>query len=124
MSSSQAAAFHRNIGVLARQSPENRSNSTRCYPLCSFHASQRRNSSVSTAMTMSLAHNLLQKQQKQREQGLCGNPVCILATWKWTAVSTGDWSQVMRFSKVAAHQGHGDGIASGQVLQLTDEMAL
>jgi hypothetical protein len=43
---------------------------------------------------------------------------------KWTAVSTGAGQQVKRFSKVAAHQGHGDGIASGEVLQLTDEISL
>jgi hypothetical protein len=49
--------------VLARQSPENRSNST--VIRCSFHAPQRRNSSISTAMTMSLADYLLQKQQKR-----------------------------------------------------------
>jgi hypothetical protein len=41
---------------------------------CSFHAPHCRNSSVSAAMTMSLADNLLQKQQKQREQGCSGNP--------------------------------------------------
>jgi hypothetical protein len=35
----------------------------------------------------------------------------------------GTGQQVMSFSKVAAHQGHGDGIASGQVLQLTDEIS-
>jgi hypothetical protein len=36
---------------------------------CSFHAPDRRNSRISAAMTMSLADNLLQKQQKQRQQG-------------------------------------------------------
>jgi hypothetical protein len=37
---------------------------------CSFHAPRRWNSRISAAMTMSLADNLLQKQQKQREQDL------------------------------------------------------
>jgi hypothetical protein len=30
----------------------------------------------------------------------------------------------MRFYKVAAHQGHGDGIASEQVLQLMEEILM
>jgi hypothetical protein len=66
----------RNIGVYANL-PANCSVDTRCYSLF-FYASHRSNSRISAAMTMSLADNLLQKQQKQRERrfakGRCGNP--------------------------------------------------
>jgi hypothetical protein len=57
--------------------PANCSVDTRCYSLF-FYAPHRWNSRISAAMTMSLADNLLQKQQKQRERrfanGRCGNP--------------------------------------------------
>jgi hypothetical protein len=88
----------RNIGVLANL-PANCSADTRYYPLL-FHAPHRRNSRISAPMTMSRADNLLQKQQKQREQGCCGNPALHSAEVEMDrGLGAGACQQVMRFSK-------------------------
>jgi hypothetical protein len=73
---------------------------------CSFHAPRSWNSRISAAMTMSLADNLLQKQQEQREQGRCGNPALHSGDVEMDRGLGGKaCQQVMRFSKSAAHDG-------------------
>jgi hypothetical protein len=63
---SSSHRIRRSIGVLANL--QRTAASAPAVIRCSYHAPQRRDSSVSEAMTMSLADNLLQKQQKQQEQ--------------------------------------------------------
>jgi hypothetical protein len=70
---------------------------------------------------------LLQKQQKQREQGRCGNPALHSGDVEMDrGLGGGACQQVMRFSKVAAHQGSVTASHPGRVtrLQLMGEISL